>query len=113
MVAFIDQHRETFGVEPICAVVPIPPSTYFRHTGQQVDPGKGLWLVHTGDFDGIIAPKIAQPRGNERLVGQPNKGIDPLKTSRQDFEWSRSCRRRRGTNRDRFSEAVVQGSCGR
>ena len=31
MVEFIDQHREAFGVEPICSVLPIAPSTYFRH----------------------------------------------------------------------------------
>jgi putative transposase len=30
-VAFIDQHRATYGVEPICRVLPIAPSTYFRH----------------------------------------------------------------------------------
>jgi hypothetical protein len=29
MVRFIDQHRETYGVEPICALLPIAPSTYF------------------------------------------------------------------------------------
>jgi hypothetical protein len=28
MVAFIDAHREAYGVEPICAVVPIAPSVY-------------------------------------------------------------------------------------
>ena len=38
MVAFIDQHREPYGVEPICAVLPIAPSTYFRHKGHQQDP---------------------------------------------------------------------------
>jgi putative transposase len=38
MVAFIDDHRETFGVEPICAVLPIAPSTYFRHKVEQRDP---------------------------------------------------------------------------
>jgi putative transposase len=30
-IAFIDQQRETYGVEPICRVLPIAPSTYFRH----------------------------------------------------------------------------------
>jgi len=30
MVAFIDQHRDQWGVEPICAVLPIAPSTYFQ-----------------------------------------------------------------------------------
>jgi putative transposase len=38
MVAFLDQHRDTYGVEPICAVLPIAPSTYFRHKVRQRDP---------------------------------------------------------------------------
>ena len=38
MVAFIDDHREQFGVEPICRVLPIAPSTYFRHKAEQRDP---------------------------------------------------------------------------
>ena len=29
MVAFIDDNRDEFGVEPICAVLPIAPSTYY------------------------------------------------------------------------------------
>ena len=28
MVRFIDQHRDTYGFEPICALVPIAPSTH-------------------------------------------------------------------------------------
>src|SRR5215813_50949 len=38
MVAFIDHHRDTYGVEPICAVLPIAPSTYFLRKAQQQDP---------------------------------------------------------------------------
>jgi len=38
MVAFIDQHRDTYGVEPMCAVLPIAPSTYFLRKAQQHDP---------------------------------------------------------------------------
>jgi putative transposase len=38
MVAFIDQHRATYGVEPICALLPIAPSTYFLRKAQQADP---------------------------------------------------------------------------
>ena len=37
MVAFIDQHRDTYGVEPNCAVLPIAPSTYFLRKAQQDD----------------------------------------------------------------------------
>jgi hypothetical protein len=29
MVRFIDDHRNMYGVEPICRVLPIAPSTYF------------------------------------------------------------------------------------
>jgi len=38
MVAFIDQHRETYGVESICSVLPIAPATYFRHRVERIDP---------------------------------------------------------------------------
>src|SRR2546427_3450611 len=37
MVGFIDDHRRVYGVESICAVLPIAPSTYFRHKAQQAD----------------------------------------------------------------------------
>jgi transposase InsO family protein len=38
MVAFIDDHREKFGVEPICAVLPIAPSVYYEHKVWQRAP---------------------------------------------------------------------------
>lgn len=38
MIRFIDDHRATYGVEPICAVLPIAPSTYFRVRAQRHDP---------------------------------------------------------------------------
>jgi transposase InsO family protein len=38
MVTFIDQHRDMYGVEPICAVLPIAPSTYFGQKVQQAAP---------------------------------------------------------------------------
>ena len=40
MVRFIDDHRDRYGVEPICAVLPIAPSTYFRHKVQHADPDR-------------------------------------------------------------------------
>ena len=38
MVAFIDEHRKTFGVEPICAVLPIAPSLYYELKARERDP---------------------------------------------------------------------------
>ena len=40
MIAFIDDHREAHGVEPICRVLPIAPSTYYDHLVKRRDPTK-------------------------------------------------------------------------
>jgi putative transposase len=40
MVAFIDQHRDEYGVEPICEVLPIAPSTYYAHRACAYDPSR-------------------------------------------------------------------------
>ena len=40
MVRFIDDHRDVYGVELICATVPIAPSTYFLHKAQHADPSQ-------------------------------------------------------------------------
>ena len=37
MVSFIDDHRGEYGVEPICEVVPIAPSTFYAHKAMQAD----------------------------------------------------------------------------
>ncbi len=42
MVAFIDDHRAEYGVEPICQVLPIAPSTYYAH--RHVRPIRGSVL---------------------------------------------------------------------
>jgi len=38
MVRFIDTHREAYGVEPICAMLPIAPSTYYEQKARAADP---------------------------------------------------------------------------
>ena len=40
MVKFIDEHRDVHGVEPICATLPIAPSTYYEHRARTIDPSK-------------------------------------------------------------------------
>ena len=40
MKAFIDEHREVYGVEPICRVLPIAPSTYHEHAARKADPDR-------------------------------------------------------------------------
>ena len=55
MVQFIDDHRDLYGVEPICAVVPIAPSTYFLHKAQQAYPTRRS--VRTQQDD-VLKPQI-------------------------------------------------------
>jgi transposase InsO family protein len=38
MIAFIDEHHQEYGIEPICRVLPIAPSTYHDHAAKRRDP---------------------------------------------------------------------------
>ena len=38
MTAFIEEHRDAFGVEPICRVLPIAPATYYARAAIAADP---------------------------------------------------------------------------
>jgi transposase InsO family protein len=40
MIAFIADHRQVYGVEPICKVLRIAPSTYHAHAARRADPSK-------------------------------------------------------------------------
>ena len=40
MITFIDDHRAAYGVEPICRVLPIAPSTYHAHAARRSDPAR-------------------------------------------------------------------------
>jgi len=40
MTAFINDHKNAYGVEPICSVLPIAPSTYYEQKARQVDPAR-------------------------------------------------------------------------
>lgn len=57
MIAFIDDHRDAYGVEPICRVLPIAPSTYHDHTARRADPGK---LAARTQQDMALKPEIAR-----------------------------------------------------
>lgn len=39
-VAFIDEHRQSLGVEPVCRAMQIAPSTYYEKKTQKSDPDK-------------------------------------------------------------------------
>lgn len=37
MISFIDEHRSVFGVEAICRLLPITPSTYYESATKRLD----------------------------------------------------------------------------
>jgi phosphatidate phosphatase APP1 len=69
MTAFINEHRDVYGVEPICKVLPIAPSTYYTHAARQADPAlrqtlgldagsRVLLLGSEGDTDPVIYREV-------------------------------------------------------
>lgn len=57
MIAFIDDHREAYGVEPICRVLPIAPSSYFERIAQRKDPAR---LSARAKRDLELKPEVAR-----------------------------------------------------
>src|SRR3569833_2232869 len=81
MIAFIDDHREVYGVAPICRVLPIAPSTYHAHVAQRADPAKAsprarqdlvlmaqIRRVHEANFGVYGARKIWRQLGREGIA---------------------------------------------
>lgn len=55
MIAFIDDHRDAHGVEPICKVLPIAPSTYHDHVSKRREPNR---LSDRAKRDDALKPAI-------------------------------------------------------
>src|SRR3954452_1427339 len=81
MIAFIDDHREVYGVEPICKVLPIAPSTYHAHVAARTEPAKAsaharqdlvlmaqIRRVHEANFGVYGARKVWRQLAREGIV---------------------------------------------
>ena len=55
MIAFIDEHRGHYGVEPICSVLPVAPSTYHEHVAKRRDPSR---LSARAQRDEALKPEV-------------------------------------------------------
>ncbi|EPG3431816.1 TPA: IS3 family transposase [Pseudomonas aeruginosa] len=55
MKRFVDEQRDVHGVEPICKVLQIAPSTYYAHAARQADPELRSQRVKT---DEILIPEV-------------------------------------------------------
>ena len=81
MVDFIDRHRGQYGVEPICAQLPIAPSQYYEHKARQADPERrpprlrrdevllpAIRRVHEENFGVYGARKVWRQLGREEIM---------------------------------------------
>jgi len=67
MKAFIDDHRAVHGVEPICKVLPIAPSTYRAHAAGLADPSRASARAQR---DAALRPEIERVwEANFRVYG--------------------------------------------
>ena len=55
MISFFDEYRSAFGVEPICRVLPIAPSTYHCHAHRRANPDTAPARAQR---DAVLAPEI-------------------------------------------------------
>ena len=56
MITFIDDHRGDHGIEPICKVLQVAPSTYHDHVAKRRDPSR---LSVRAKMDVALKPEIA------------------------------------------------------
>jgi hypothetical protein len=103
MIAFIDDHRAVYEVEPICNVVPITPSTYHDHVAKRADLSRltdgakrelGLKLPPSYDRK-FILDMIDFTQAADR---------DPVK---RDAHSSQQCRRRHHARRALGHVAII------
>ena len=67
MKDFIDTHRTTHGVEPICKLLQIAPSGYRRHAARQRDPQRRCARAQRDD---VLMPQIEQVwQSNMKVYG--------------------------------------------
>jgi putative transposase len=76
MIAYIDANRDRFGVEPICQVLPIAPSTYYQHSKppssaravRDAQLRVEIRRVHEDNFGVYGARKIWRQLGREGIA---------------------------------------------
>jgi len=65
MMAFINDHRDVYGVEPICRVLPIASSTYYDHIAKRHHPETAAPRVQR---DAILRPEIKRVFNENQAV---------------------------------------------
>ena len=100
MLAFIDAHRDQYGVESICKHLPIAPSTYYEHKARQRDPKRIPKRLQ----------RDAELRGSIRRVWEQNfRAYGARKVWRQLQQHKRVCQRDCGGGQSKSSRSPHAG----
>jgi transposase InsO family protein len=86
MIDFIEEQRGTYGVEPICAVLPIAPSTYYEHRARRRDPER---RPKRAKGDDVLRGEIQRVFDENYSVYGANKVWRQL---RREKRWVARCR---------------------
>ncbi len=89
MIAFIDDHRDAYGVEPICRVLPIAPSTYHEADARRRRPERRPPRIRR---DEALKPEILRVFNENFTVYGANKVWHQMK--REGFDVARCIVRR-------------------
>jgi putative transposase len=84
MTTFVDEHRDVYGVEPICKMLPIASSTYHEQKAREVDPSR---LPERTQRDIVLCDEIQRVWQENRRVYGARKVWDQLE--REGFSVAR------------------------
>ena len=76
MRSFVDEHRDVYGVEPICRVLEIAPSSYREHAARRRDPARAPRRAH---HDAVLIPEIRRVWDDNHAVYGADKVWRQLK----------------------------------
>ena len=112
MVRFIDQHRAHYGVEPICRLLPVAPSTYFLRKAQEHEATKRSARARRDDE---LRPEIQRVWDEHEQVYGPRKvwrqlRREGIRTARCTVERLMHAMGLRGTVRGRAWKVTTQSN---
>ena len=102
MIQFIEDHRDDLGVEPICRVLPIAPSTFYGHMAKRTDPEL---LSDRAKRDEVLRPEIKRVWEQSHEVYGVRKVWHQMR--REGFDVARSTVAR--LMKDMGLEGVIRG----
>jgi hypothetical protein len=98
MIAFINDHREAYGIEPICKVLPIAPSTYHDHVAKRLDPSRLSDRAKRDEALKIEVRRVFEENPARLIWPSPLReaasGVAPVVASTTSSIWSTGSRSR-------------------